>query len=175
MFNFIPNAFTGEEDTCPVCIARMGLEGALVSEETALNNLGVKLACTDGVGEELARAYTQLRQNFQVLSGDYRVSFAINLAIWFSAERYGRTKKVPDLLLAYDEYRDRAVQSFTDYNQAFEVLAEAIKSSVTPASLVGEYTGLLDSHKSIQPLVDGFWKAVDGWTVKRREDAFGVV
>lgn len=175
MFNFIPNAFTGEEDTCPVCIARKGLEGALVGEEAALNTFGVKLACTDGVSEELARSYSQLRQAFQVLSGDYRVSFAVNLAIWFSAERYGRTKKVPDLLLAYDEYRDRAVQSIADYNRAFEVLAETVKASAIPASIAVEHAGLLTIHTSLQPLVDEFWKAVDGWTVKRREEAFGVV
>jgi len=29
MFNFIPKAFAGEEDTCPVCIARVQLEAVL--------------------------------------------------------------------------------------------------------------------------------------------------
>jgi len=95
---------------------------------------------------------------------DYRLAFAINLSIWFSAERYGRAKKVPDLLMAYDEYRERLVNSFQAYQKAFAELSAAIGLS--------EFN---DAHAKLGDSITAFFTEVDKWTVKRREDAFSVL
>jgi hypothetical protein len=158
MINFIPKAFTGEEDTCPVCIARVQLEAVIEGIELAF------VAAQPTEGKEKIAAYFRLTKLFAEMQCDYRVAFAINLSIWFSAERYGRAKKVPDLLMAYDEYRERSVNSFQAYQRAFAELSAAIGLS--------EFN---DSHAKLADSVTAFFTEVDKWTVKRREDAFSVL
>lgn len=158
MFNFIPKAFSGEEDTCPVCIARVQLEAVLEGIELAF------VAAQPTEGKEKIAAYFRLTKLFAEMQSGYRLAFAINLSIWFSAERYGRAKKVPDLLMAYDEYRERSVNSFQAYQKAFAELSIAIGSS--------EFN---DAHATLGDSVTTFFAEVDKWTVKRREDAFRIL
>lgn len=158
MFNFIPKAFAGEEDTCPVCIARVRLEAVLEGIERAF------AAAQPTEGTAKIAAYFRLTKLFAEMQCDYRVAFAINLSIWFSAERYGRAKKVPDLLMAYDEYRERSVNSFQTYQTAFAELSAAIGLS--------EFN---DAHAKLEDSITDFFTEVDKWTVKRREDAFSVL
>jgi hypothetical protein len=155
MINFIPKAFTGEEDTCPVCIARVQLEAVLEGIELAF------VAAQPTEGKEKIAAYFRLTKLFSEMQCDYRVAFAINLSIWFSAERCGRAKKVPDLVMAYDEYRECSVNSFEAYQKAFAELSTAIGSSV-----------FNDAHLKLADSITAFFTEVDKWTVKRREDAF---
>lgn len=157
-FNFIPKAFTGEEDTCPVCIARVQLEAVLEGIELAF------VEAQPGEGKERIAGYFRLMKLFAEMQADYRIAFAINLSIWFSAERYGRTKKVPDLLMAYDEYRDRSASSFQAYQKAFNEVSTAIGSS--------EFN---NAHIRLGESIAAFFTEVDKWTVKRRQDAFSVV
>lgn len=158
MINFIPKAFTGEEDTCPVCIARVQLEAVIEGIELAF------VAAQPTEGKEKIAAYFRLTKLFAEMQCDYRVAFAINLSIWFSAERYGRAKKVPDLLMAYDEYRERSVNSFQAYQRAFAEHSAAIGLS--------EFN---DAHAKLGDSITAFFTEVDKWTVKRREDAFSAL
>lgn len=158
MFNFIPRAFAGEEDTCPVCIARVQLEAVLEGIEL------VFFAAQPTEGKEKIAAYCRLTKLFAEMQCDYRLAFALNLSIWFSAERYGRAKKVPDLLMAYDEYRERSVNSFLAYQKAFAELSATIGLS--------EFN---DAHAKLGDSITAFFTEVDKWTVKRRADAFSVL
>ncbi len=158
MINFIPKAFTGEEDTCPVCIARVQLEAALEGIELAF------VAAQPTEGKEKIAAYFRLTKLFAEMQCDYRIAFAINLSIWFSAERYGRAKKVPDLLMAYDEYRERSVNSFQAYRNASAELSTVLSSPP-----------LADANTKLAGAVEAFFVEVDKWTTKRREDAFSVL
>lgn len=158
MINFIPTAFAGDEDTCPVCVARLELE-------SVLNKIQSALSVIDWSGEgNKAGALSQLHRLFGDMRCDYRVAFAVNMSIWFSAERYGRAKKVPDLLLAYDEYRDQSRASFS----AFEKDAPALIQILSEAELAEAVTHL-------SPAIAAFFKEVDSWTDSRRKSAFNVL
>lgn len=158
MFNFIPKAFTGEEDTCPVCVARIQLEAVLEEIELAF------AVALPSRGKKQIAAYFRLTKLFAELQSDYRVAFAINLSIWFSAERYGRAKKVPDLLIAYDEYRERSLNSFKAYQEASAELSSVLCS-----------VALSNAHAKLAGAVNTFFTEVDKWTMKRRADAFIVL
>ena len=172
MINFIPTSFAGDEETCPVCIARTDLETKLAQEESAFLTLGQRLITADGVNEEIAETYASVQNAYRKLISDYRVAFAINLGIWFSAERFGRVKKVPDLIIAYDEYRNESVGAFESYNLSCDAFFAAVQNSVFSSALKAEHEALLESHTALRASVQNFWAVVDAWTVKRREDAF---
>ncbi len=174
MINFIPKAFTGEEDTCPVCIARLDLESCLLVEQKALQAFNFRLLTGGGCSERLAQQSLDLSGLFQTLLADYRVSFALNLGIWFAAERFGRTKKVKDLLLAYDEYREQSLASFAAFNLAVEELNSTMTGENTSGFSL-ELASLLSSQESLKQAVERFWLEVDKWTMKRREEAFKVL
>ena len=95
------------------------------------------------------------------------MAFAVNLGIWFSAERFGRTKKVLDLVLAYDEYRDHAVAAFVEFNKALQAVVARPEAN--------GFDELKLSHTLVVGVHDSFWVEVDKWTTKRREDAFKIL
>lgn len=172
MINFIPKAFTGEEDTCPVCIARLDLESSLLVQQKALQAFNFRLLTGGGCSERLAQQSLDLSGLFQTLLADYRVSFALNLGIWFAAERFGRTKKVKDLLLAYDEYREQSLASFAAFNRAVEELNGTMVGENTSCP---ELAALVSAQVKLKQSVERFWLEVDKWTLKRREEAFKVL
>jgi|JI8StandDraft_1071087.scaffolds.fasta_scaffold08972_5 hypothetical protein len=174
MINFIPVAFTGEEDTCPVCIARVKLEASLQSTAEALNKLGVSCFSVSLSGETAA-SMMQLLGNWQGLLADYRVAFSLNLAIWFSAERHGRVKKVPDLLLAYDEYRSRLLNELAAYKAAHGQLLASMSKEPAKESVQTALEAFSRLHDELTVSFDDFFAEVDKWTDKRRDDAFSVL
>lgn len=174
MINFIPVAFTGEEDTCPVCIARVKLEASLQSTAEALNKLGVGCFSVS-LSSETAAVMMQLLGNWQALLADYRVAFSLNLAIWFSAERHGRVKKVPDLLLAYDEYRTRLLSELAAYKAAHGHLLASMSKHQAKETVRGALEAYSRQHDELVLSFAGFFAEVDKWTDKRREDAFSVL
>ncbi|OPZ89274.1 MAG: hypothetical protein BWY75_01232 [bacterium ADurb.Bin425] len=123
MDNFIPKAFTQEKDECPVCLARLDLEATMPQVAASLDKLLVT-AMQDGVGSAVCRALLDLHSSFGKSHADYRVAFSLNLSIWFSAERFGRVKKVPDLILAYEEYRGEASKSLSALKAAVQNLQQ---------------------------------------------------
>jgi hypothetical protein len=123
MDNFIPKAFTQEKDECPVCLARLDLEATMPQVAANLDKLLVA-AMQNGVGSAVCRALLDLHSSFGKSHADYRVAFSLNLSIWFSAERFGRVKKVPDLILAYEEYRGEASKSLSALKAAVQNLQQ---------------------------------------------------
>lgn len=203
MDNFIPKAFTQEKDECPVCLARLDLEATMPQVAANLDKLLVT-AMQNGVGSTVCRALLDLHSSFGKSHADYRVAFSLNLSIWFSAERFGRVKKVPDLILAYEEYRGEASKSLSALKAAVQNLqqvcltdAEGEVSSQDSSSkdssskdrsgngdlfnkgknssLVIELSEFINAFKDFQTKAERFWLEVDKWTDKRREDAFKVV
>lgn len=170
MINFIPRVFGADENTCPVCVARTALEAQLELEQASLDKLGIKLL-TAGLPEDAANAYFELQKCFRAFLSHYRVAFAINLAIWFSAERFGRTKKVPDLILAYDEYRAELVGAFEAYTRA----CEGFFTVVDQSEMGAEHQNFLSATCGLNPTYQAFLAAVDSWTVKRREEALALL
>jgi hypothetical protein len=203
MDNFIPKAFTQEKDECPVCLARLDLEATMPQVAASLDKLLVT-AMQDGVGSTVCRALLDLHSSFGKSHADYRVAFSLNLSIWFSAERFGRVKKVPDLILAYEEYRGEASKSLSALKAAVQNLQQVcltdaegevssqdssskdssskdssgngdLSNKGKNSSLVIELSEFLTAFKDFQTKAERFWLEVDKWTDKRREDAFKVV
>lgn len=203
MDNFIPKAFTQEKDECPVCLARLDLEATMPQVAASLDKLLVT-AMQDGVGSTVCRALLDLHSSFGKSHADYRVAFSLNLSIWFSAERFGRVKKVPDLILAYEEYRGEASKSLSALKAAVQNLQQVcltdaegevssqdssskdssskdssgngdLSNKGKNSSLVMELSEFLTAFKDFQTKAERFWLEVDKWTDKRREDAFKVV
>lgn len=203
MDNFIPKAFTQEKDECPVCLARLDLEATMPQVAACLDKLLVT-AMQDGVGSAVCRALLDLHSSFGKSHADYRVAFSLNLSIWFSAERFGRVKKVPDLILAYEEYRGEASKSLSALKAAVQNLQQVcltdaegevssqdgsskdssskdssgngdLSKKGKNSSLVIELSEFLTAFNDFQTKAERFWLEVDKWTDKRREDAFKVV
>lgn len=203
MDNFIPKAFTQEKDECPVCLARLDLEATMPQVAANLDKLLVA-AMQNGVGSTVCRALLDLHSSFGKSHADYRVAFSLNLSIWFSAERFGRVKKVPDLILAYEEYRGEASKSLSALKAAVQNLQQVcltdaegevssqdssskdssskdssgngdLSNKGKNSSLVIELSEFLTAFKDFQTKAERFWLEVDKWTDKRREDAFKVV
>ncbi len=171
MINFIPKAFSDEEDACPVCIARTQLESALEVERKTLDQFKLALA-NSALTTELRLLQSTVAQSFSGMLCDYRVAFALNLAIWFSAERYGRVKKVPDLLLAYDEYRKQSEASVETYKGHLAVFQSALTSSIIDQAIL---SALQSSHEALKTAIGVFFHEVNNWTEKRREEAFKIL
>lgn len=203
MDNFIPKAFTQEKDECPVCLARLDLEATMPQVAANLDKLLVT-AMQNGVGSTVCRALLDLHSSFGKSHADYRVAFSLNLSIWFSAERFGRVKKVPDLILAYEEYRGEASKSLSALKAAVQNLQQVcltdaegevssqdssskdssskdrsgngdLSNKGKNSSLVIELSEFINAFKDFQTKAERFWLEVDKWTDKRREDAFKVV
>ncbi len=203
MDNFIPKAFTQEKDACPVCLARLDLEATMPQVAANLDKLLVT-AMQNGVGSTVCRALLDLHSSFGKSHADYRVAFSLNLSIWFSAERFGRVKKVPDLILAYEEYRGEASKSLSALKAAVQNLQQVcltdaegevssqdssskdssskdrsgngdLSNKGKNSSLVIELSEFINAFKDFQTKAERFWLEVDKWTDKRREDAFKVV
>jgi hypothetical protein len=174
MINFIPKALTAEEDgTCPICPVRLNLEALLEDEQARLRELFAKLL-TNGTSLVVSQAVAPLPELFASMTADYRVAYGLNLAIWFAAEQYGRAKKVPDLLAAYEEYRTKAKASFAQYDEAVQlVLARGTDHGVGGAE--GELGALSTCHADLVSADKAFWVEVDKWTDGRREEAFKIV
>jgi hypothetical protein len=167
--NFIPTAFRGEEDTCPVCIARLKLEGILDTEHARL------LALTESAASAGLADIGNAWSSFSQMLADYRVAFAVNLSIWFSAERLGRVKKVPDLIAAYDEYRTKALSSITQYDRDCKALLSVIQAGESTMRCADAATKLGSNHQALMDSFKDFWVAVDAWTDPRREQVFKVL
>lgn len=170
MKNFIPKAFPEEEDSCPVCLAKASMEAAFHKEATAIQNLLSKACSGHSTFSADAQTLLDLMQKFFEMHSDFRVSLAINLGIWFSAERYGRAKKVVELLMACDEYRDRAVQSL----EALDTAIETFSGQLTDAQKI-EYRDLFTVHKEALETARSFWAEIDKWNNRRRDEAFSVI
>lgn len=173
--NFIPTAFKEEEDTCPVCIARLKLESILDAEQDHLLSLTQHPATACGATSEELAAIGSAWASFSHMLADYRVAFAVNLSIWFSAERLGRVKKVPDLIAAYDEYRTTVLSSISEYDTKCDALLAILRKrepndgdTNAPSEFELNHLELMNSFKE-------FWVAVDGWTIPRREQVFNVL
>jgi len=175
MINFVPKPFIAGEDTCPTCIARAGLEESLEAEQAALSKISSRFLSTGAPTDEIASTYRSLSDLFYTMLSNYRVSFAVNMAIWFSAERFGRAKKVPDLLLAYDEYRREAGQSCDEYHKVCERFLAACEEGLQGSSIQEDLDGLASSHKALTAAISSFWSEVDSWTNRRRDEAFKVL
>ncbi len=167
MINFIPLAFTGENDECPVCVARLQFEAA-AEVSVAVTKLAHDQLTAGGADASVLLAWKAIPELFQAMMADYRVSFAVNLAIWFSAERFGRVKKVPDLILAYAEYREQSGNSLRALKQAYEAFAAA-------SAGFREAEAIKASHDDLINAAELFWTEVDKWTKKRHEDAFSLL
>lgn len=181
--NFIPAAFHDETGECPVCIARVKLDGLIESERDLLLALSKALEagrfCAEDqngwAGSEETPALALTWSAFAQMLADYRVAFGINLAIWFSAERFGRASKVPDLLMAYEEYRLQSLSSFEQFDRTCTNLL-ALLDRRQGGEALSESVGMLTrTHKALMESVSVFWIVVDDWTVKRREQAFSVL
>jgi len=173
--NFIPTAFRGEEDTCPVCIARLKLETILDTEHARLLALTQSAATAGGAVSEGLADIGNAWSSFSQMLADYRVAFAVNLSIWFSAERLGRVKKVPDLIAAYDEYRTKALSSITQYDRDCNALLSVIQTGETTKRCSDAVTKLGSNHQALMDAFKDFWVAVDAWTNPRREQVFKVL
>jgi hypothetical protein len=173
--NFIPTAFRGEEDTCPVCIARLKLESILDTEHAQLVALTQRAATAGGATSEDLAAIGTAWSSFARMLADYRVAFAVNLSIWFSAERLGRVKKVPDLIAAYDEYRTQTLSSIAQYDHDCTALLAVIHKRGTKDGCSETATKLGLNHQALMDSCKEFWVAVDAWTDPRREQVFKVV
>lgn len=172
---FIPKAFTGEEDTCPVCVARIQYEQAQSDLGSDLRKLGLK-AASAGLPAGLAAQYLDASEKFAEMNAHYQVALGVNLSIWFSAERFGRVKKVPDLILAYEEYKDKSLQSLASCSVAFETLISGFSSDNAHAeSCKEELQELQDSLQLFVLKADVFWKVVGNWTDHRKGEAFKVI
>jgi hypothetical protein len=165
MKNFIPKAFPEEEDSCPVCLAKISMEAAFEKEASAIQAL-IAGACTTGGTPEAAKALLAVSQKFYEMHSDFRVSLAINLGIYFSAERYGRAKKVIELLLACDEYRERAALSLQALNASVEQLESHEQLSCSH---------LITAHREAMDTARLFWDEIDKWNTRRRDEAFSVI
>ena len=191
MDNFIPKAFTQEKDECPVCLARLDLEATMPQVAANLDKLLVA-AMQNGVGSTVCRALLDLHSSFGKSHADYRVAFSLNLSIWFSAERFGRVKRVPDLILAYEEYRGEANKSLSALKAAVQNLQqvcrkepekpekkeegeEGLSDKGESCAATSELAEFLKVFSDFQEKAERFWLEVDKWTDKRREEAFKVI
>lgn len=175
MINFIPKAFTAEEDgTCPICPVRLKFEAALEVEAALLRQVGSKLIVA-GAGETLANAWQAVPAAFAVALADYRVSYSLNLAIWFSAEQFGRAKKVPDLLMAYEEYRTRVGASMAAYVESVKAFIQLASVECVAGPVKESLDALKTSHAELVAANSVAWVELDKWTNGRREEAFKVV
>lgn len=182
MINFIPKAFDHEEDSgCPICPARKKLEALLDDESARLTGCYQKLSAI-GVTQEASVALSKLPALFAALLADYRVAYGLNLAIWFAAEQHGRAKRVPELLLAYEEYRTEAKASFVSFDAAVRDFLTAARKSgtdtangaeVSPAAK--ELDELERIHREVMLAEKAFWVEVDKWTDGRRDEAAKIV
>jgi len=171
---FIPKAFTGEEDTCPVCVARIQYEQAQTDLASDLRKLGLKAAST-GLPTGLAANYLEASEKFAEMCANYQVALAVNLSIWFSAERFGRVKKVPDLILAYEEYKDKSLTSLASCFVSIETLLGSFAGESSLAeNCKSELQDLQDSHQLFVLKANVFWKVVGNWTEHRKSEAFKV-
>lgn len=179
MINFIPKAFDHEEDsTCPICPARQKLEALLDVESGRLTDCYQKLFAT-GVTGEASVALSKLPGLFAALLADYRVAYGLNLAIWFAAEQHGRAKRVPELLLAYEEYRAQSKASFSSFDAGVREFIEAVRkcgeAGTAGGTTVVAGTALMDemerTHLEVMQAEKAFWVEVDKWTDGRRDEA----
>lgn len=172
---FIPKAFTGEEDTCPVCVARIQYEQAQSDLASDLRKFGLR-AMSTGLPAGLAALYLDASEKFAEMNSHYQVALGVNLSIWFSAERFGRVKKVPDLILAYEEYKDKSLQSIASCSVAIETLLSGLASdSAVAEAFKSEIQELHDGYQLFVLKADNFWKVVGTWTDPRKRDAFSVL
>ncbi|MBI1267902.1 MAG: hypothetical protein GC193_10785 [Cryomorphaceae bacterium] len=170
MRNFIPVAFTEEEAVaCPVCVVRVGMEKCLDAEFQAFREIFISALSQNSLSAEAAEELTTAYEVFNTFYSDYRIAFVVNLCIWFAAERFGKAGKVPDVLAAYEEYRDKAKAAFQHLDNAMTKLF----ASLTEAAV--EFDGLSASHQALKEASELFWKEVDSWTDGRRSKAFQIV
>ncbi|MBC7997387.1 MAG: hypothetical protein IAF58_05570 [Leptolyngbya sp.] len=167
MNNFIPKAFPEEEDSCPVCLAKLSLETAFKAEENSLRLL-IEEMCSNGSAS--CKSVLDLSQKFYEMHSDFRVSLAVNLGIWFSAERYGRAKKVIELLLACDEYKDKALKSLED----LDVCVEQLKL-IFSGKEQENWSNLFIAHDQVMEAAAVFWREIEIWNTRRRDEAFSVI
>lgn len=172
MTNFIPMAFASSETTCPVCLAREALETAQSNTSIALIDMHENIAAQIPPSAPALQQALQAEMAFEKMLSDYRVAFAINLAIWFSAERFGRTRKVPDLILAYEEYRQQALLTFSLYEQSISKLISLLTEQAQPGAKGINVQEFSTTHANLIGKNEAFWLEVDKWTQKRRDDAF---
>lgn len=170
MKNFIPKAFPEEEDSCPVCLAKTSMEAAFKREADAIQKLLAKACNECATTPDHTEALLELSQKFYEMHSDFRVSLAINLGIWFSAERYGRAKRVVELLMACDEYRERAAQSLNE----LDACVEKVKAQSCQPESSG-YIELRASHDEAMTTAKSFWGEIDKWNNRRRDEVFSVI
>lgn len=166
---FIPAQFTESDGECTICDARKELERSLGEESDHLLRLGTDLmfgteqGCKGVSTPAVFEAYLRLCVALGDAVADYRVCFAQNLALFFTAERHGRLRKVPEFLGACDEYRERALASLADFDSAFEVFKDLAKS-MDVDELECLHTQTLNHARS-------FWQQIERWSEERYKTA----
>lgn len=171
---FIPSQFSESGGECKICDARMEFEQSLTTESNLLLSLGTggepSLNRLATLSPTLLQAYLQLWSSLGDALSDYRVCFAQNLALYFTAERFGRLRKVPELVGACDEYRQRALASLAEFDQAFDKF-KALSGSEQPKDLELPIALLLAVHDATMRTARAFWEQIDIWTQARNKTA----
>lgn len=163
---FIPKPFEENGGECKVCDTRLAFEESLKSESDFLLWLGQEAAGSP----ELVPVYLKLWPAFADAMSDYRVCFSQNLALYFTAERYGRLRRVPDFLAACDAYKQRALASFDEYNAAvteFQVASQRCQDH----KLHEQVAQLVSLHEQTKAKAQAFWEQIEIWTQSRYQAA----
>lgn len=170
MKNFIPVAFTEEEEVaCPVCVVRLELEDRLEKEFLAFRELFARVLSEKSLDRDVADKLFKTYELFNTYFGDYRVSFTVNLCIWFSAERFGNASKIPDVLAAYEEYRDKTKSAFAEFEEALSDTLSALEGAGV------DVAELREAHDEVVTASAGFWVEVDKWTDERKSSSFKIL
>ncbi len=164
---FIPSQFKESDGECKICDARKELELSLAAE----SNLLVQIGSKGMTASPLLDAHMKMWPIFASAVSDYRVCFAQNLALYFTAERHGRLRKVPEFLGACDEYRKRALESLSQFDSAFQEFKTVSQSAQQAQDLQDAIAQLVTAHGATMSSAQAFWDQIDIWTEARNKTA----
>ncbi len=164
---FIPSQFKESDGECKICDARKEFEASLAAESNQLLQIG-----SYGMATSVQRdAYLKMWPFFISAVSDYRVCFAQNLALYFTVERHGRLRKTPEFLGACDEYKQRALESLSQFDSAFQEFKTVSQSSQQPQDLQDAIDLLVKAHNATMSSAEAFWAQIDVWTEARNKTA----
>lgn len=172
MANFVPQAFSSSvEHDCHICAARQRFEQAQDAASAALHGMLQCMLSNGKTDAETSRSTSAVIRSLVEMVADYRVSVNTNFCIWYAAEQHGKSRDVPELLHAYEEYRQHSMRSIRRFLRASGRLVSHVSKAACADSLRDQLEAFKSARKDLRSAERHYWVVVDAWTNKRRDES----
>jgi hypothetical protein len=169
----VPLSYQENEEQCFVCLAKTALDEALEKEFNALDDLAQTLLDDrTPLAAALQLAVRKLVSALRLSQTEYAVAFAVSLTLYHTVEKPGLHREARESVQAYQEYRNRVVESQIEVLSYFATFTAACQrqSWAQPIQLALEKSK--EARMETGTRNAAFWELADKWSESRHDKAW---